>query len=604
LLWIPTLAIRVVKRPSAEDDSHAMDLHTIEEVPDEVHPALLLDGDASRKAPATIYELQASGAYCANRGGIGGSNQFSSYQGNVEACAAHVRETDGCGVWFSYGGGWCDCVPQDSGACTATTFGGYNVYVLQACDWQCYLDRYADLQNAFGKTGIARASEHWFLHGQVEGRDCTCPQASQPARRRDPRRREERRRDQPRRREERRRDQPRRREERRRDSDPRRRESRRRDESPDRRRSSGGSTGDCIARKSDYQESIDNLMKQREGWGENTRGGSLGDVFVIDTKDDDNNKCSLRRGLDISDEALWVVFDPKFKGETFRFEKRITIKSNKTLTGYDKDGKSLGITIQAAPPKNEGSDCEGSTPFRLLSVDHVIVHGLTFDGLTEKWWEDSECSDGFYTEGASDIWIHRNKFSRFGDVALQLKDQTDDGIEHGERWTVTENVFQQQWQGLSLCVKKLSFGRNFCDEVKNRCIKVDKGQAHSYNNVIKEWGGGMIQMVGISNAQLFSQANVFWTDNDLEVNAWKDNHHGRFFDPNEGGIYCDKNLVTGDGDVRWRSPNDDNKCGFGHVDKDFIEDSEDKVSVSKSCSEDDTSCAESLRSEILDNVGP
>merc|ERR1719424_381730 len=42
------------------------------------------------------------------------------------------------------------------------------------CEWQCYLDRYVDLGNAFGATNTAAAANHWTEHGKGEERDCTC----------------------------------------------------------------------------------------------------------------------------------------------------------------------------------------------------------------------------------------------------------------------------------------------------------------------------------------------------------------------------------------------------------------------------------------------
>jgi len=45
----------------------------------------------------------------------------------------------------------------------------------QSCNWQCYLNRYPDLQNAFGATNVAGAEQHWNSNGKREGRDCTCP---------------------------------------------------------------------------------------------------------------------------------------------------------------------------------------------------------------------------------------------------------------------------------------------------------------------------------------------------------------------------------------------------------------------------------------------
>ena len=42
------------------------------------------------------------------------------------------------------------------------------------CDWQCYLDRYSDLQKAFGPNNVVAAENHWKGHGKSEGRTCTC----------------------------------------------------------------------------------------------------------------------------------------------------------------------------------------------------------------------------------------------------------------------------------------------------------------------------------------------------------------------------------------------------------------------------------------------
>jgi len=49
---------------------------------------------------------------------------------------------------------------------------------IEACDWQCYLSRYPDLQTALGATNTAGAEAHYLAHGQPEGRDCTCSDAA------------------------------------------------------------------------------------------------------------------------------------------------------------------------------------------------------------------------------------------------------------------------------------------------------------------------------------------------------------------------------------------------------------------------------------------
>ena len=78
--------------------------------------------------------LVTSNKYCSNRGGAGGSNQYSKNVGgnNMAACEAFVLSTPDCGRWFDYGvsDGWCDCVPKSASSCTENSAAGYNVYHL------------------------------------------------------------------------------------------------------------------------------------------------------------------------------------------------------------------------------------------------------------------------------------------------------------------------------------------------------------------------------------------------------------------------------------------------------------------------------------------
>lgn len=43
---------------------------------------------------------------------------------------------------------------------------------------QCYLDRYPDLQNAFGADSWVLAKKHWFEFGFGEGRSTKCERGS------------------------------------------------------------------------------------------------------------------------------------------------------------------------------------------------------------------------------------------------------------------------------------------------------------------------------------------------------------------------------------------------------------------------------------------
>jgi len=50
----------------------------------------------------------------------------------------------------------------------------------EPCDWQCYLDRYPDLQQLHGSSNVAAAAEHYMRTGRSEARDCTCKGPTKP----------------------------------------------------------------------------------------------------------------------------------------------------------------------------------------------------------------------------------------------------------------------------------------------------------------------------------------------------------------------------------------------------------------------------------------
>merc|ERR1712232_653794 len=45
---------------------------------------------------------------------------------------------------------------------------------IAQCNWQCYLNRYKDLQRAFGPHNIAAAKKHYLTYGRKEKRNCAC----------------------------------------------------------------------------------------------------------------------------------------------------------------------------------------------------------------------------------------------------------------------------------------------------------------------------------------------------------------------------------------------------------------------------------------------
>jgi len=83
------------------------------------------------------YELvgtpQAYELYKANAGCWNINEEFRSEEQSEGACAAHVRATAGCGVWFYYrNGGLCECVPKAEKECGLVDMRDTTVYKLKA----------------------------------------------------------------------------------------------------------------------------------------------------------------------------------------------------------------------------------------------------------------------------------------------------------------------------------------------------------------------------------------------------------------------------------------------------------------------------------------
>lgn len=343
----------------------------------------------------------------------------------------------------------------------------------------------------------------------------------------------------------RRRDDRRRRDERRRD--PRRRDERRR-APDDRRRSSGG--GDCEGSESDYRKKSD-LLDELKGHGEDSKGGKNGKIFVVDTTDDSSSKCSLRKALE-SSSAYWIVFHKNLKGDTIKLDKTIKVKSEKTVAGYDS-----GITIRAPPGTK--SSCDASTALEIEKQSDIIISDVKFDGNTDKWDKDNECADAIYMEASERIVIHRNDFFQWPDSAVEVR--IKDG-KLNKDISITNNHIKNIYQAFVISGDPVTFGENWCENVRKRCVKVFDGKVHSYNNAIEGWGDIAIQNVD-EDGQLYSHNNMF--DQSDNPSNFKEANKVK------GKLECSGNKVVG-GDV------DFNKCNGG-VSSDFKSKSEKNVKV-------------------------
>merc|ERR1712060_792737 len=80
-----------------------------------------------------VYKLKAYELYKRNAGCWNINEEFRSEEQSEGDCAAHVRATAGCGVWFYYrNDGLCECVPKAEKECGLVGMRDTAVYKLKA----------------------------------------------------------------------------------------------------------------------------------------------------------------------------------------------------------------------------------------------------------------------------------------------------------------------------------------------------------------------------------------------------------------------------------------------------------------------------------------
>ena len=145
-------------------------------------------------------------------------------------------------------------------------------------------------------------------------------------------------------------------------------------------------------------------------------------------------------------------------------------------------------------------------------------------------------------------------------------------------------------EGLLLEAERVTFARNFCDDIHVRCVKtMDRGSAHMVNNVIKGWGGTEIVYAKI-DSKLLVDHNIFHPS--------EDSHHaGRTSD---GGRLQDVHNILYEG--RSYTIRDRNDVG-----EDFKREAQRAYGGDRkvNCEHDpvDRECWEDLYDEIIDEAG-
>ncbi len=235
---------------------------------------------------------------------------------------------------------------------------------------------------------------------------------------------------------------------------------------------------------------VEGLLAQREGFGQQVRGGADGPLVHV-TTDADSGPGSLREAV-TGDEPAWVVFDEDME---IQLGSPLRVGSNKTI-----DGRARDVVITAP----------GQSGLELVGVSNVIVESLTlteFGDVTQT--KQNDLSDAIYLDGATDVWIDHNDLSRAGDKLIAVANGSG-GV------TVSWNHLHDQEQVIQIgnqttqeadAAQTATLHHNFFDRTGYRNPVVSYGRAHAYNNYYLDWRLYAVRSERV--AQLLLENNVF-----------------------------------------------------------------------------------------------
>lgn len=251
------------------------------------------------------------------------------------------------------------------------------------------------------------------------------------------------------------------------------------------------------------------ILDDIPGYGRNTIGGRDGTLYVVTTLEN-GGPGSLRDAVE-RDEPLWIVFADGLNG-TIRLDELLEVQSYKTIDARGHDITLMGVREDAADP-DDGWWNTGVTLGRegdqQTEIRDVVFLNLTFDGNWPDPDRDGEGADGLHIHNnVRNVWVHRCTFNNWIDGAIDAR--VDEGFDILPRdISVTESHFYDIHQGLLLEARRVTFARNYCDNVNARCVKtIEGGSAHVVNNVIRNWRQREI-VFAKGNSQILVDHNVF-----------------------------------------------------------------------------------------------
>lgn len=240
---------------------------------------------------------------------------------------------------------------------------------------------------------------------------------------------------------------------------------------------------------------IFDVLNERQGWGNQVTGGAAGAVQHV-TSLADSGPGTLREALALPAPA-WIVFD--VDGDIV-VQSTINPTSDKTV-----DGRGRNINVRSAD--------HNTTGIQAVGVHNLIFLNFTMDDQYADWKEDSEGADGVNLRDCDGVWFHHMQFSRWRDGAIDMR-------EKNTNVSVTWSRFYKVYQACNWTGDRLSAGYNVFEKCAARCIQVIGGKAHSYNNLISDWGKETVQCAK-EGGQLLSEGNVFIPDGYNRVNNRK-----------------------------------------------------------------------------------
>ena len=241
------------------------------------------------------------------------------------------------------------------------------------------------------------------------------------------------------------------------------------------------------------------ILKELNGFGEDTTGGKGGSVVEV-TNLNDSGSGSLRDAMGKSGRK-WIVFRRGLSGQ-INLKKPLKVDSNTTV-----DGRGANITITGYP-----LEVDGRTEKRV--GNNVIIMYLKFKDSVD----DAIC----IRDGAKDVWVHRNSFewTRDGQVDI-ITGATD--------ITLSWNHFSDHLKSVLIGSGRDSGGErvtlhhNYFSGIDERTPRT-RSRVHFYNNYVRGWRWDPVY--ASDGGHIYSEANVYTPSGRKRVSAYASSNRG------------------------------------------------------------------------------